>query len=86
MIFELNDAISKVAPIDGVRIGNKDDRNTWAIYFKPEATKEQREAAESALRSFSPSAKRPDPLTADVLAKILITKGVLSADDLNRKG
>jgi hypothetical protein len=86
MILELNDALEKVAPIDGVRIGRKDDRSTWDVYFRPEATKEERAAAKAVIESFDPTVIAESPLTVSGLVKILIDKGVLSADDLKRKG
>ena len=86
MIIELNEALEKVAPISGVRIGRRDDRTTWKVDFHPDATKAEREAAMSILDSFDPNIIAQEPLTASGLAKILIDKGVLSADDLKRKG
>ncbi len=47
--IQLHEAIEAVAPIDGISIGDWDDKSTWRIDFKPEATNEQRVAAESVL-------------------------------------
>lgn len=86
MILELSDALEKVAPISGVRIGRRDDRTTWTVDFRPDATKAEREAAMSIIASFDQNIVAQEPLTVSGLAKILIDKGVLSADDLKRKG
>lgn len=48
----VNAAVGVVAPIYGVSIGRKDDKATWRIDFKDEATPEQRAAAAEVLTSF----------------------------------
>lgn len=55
----LDQAIQAVAPIYGVSIGKRDDKTTWHIQFKPEATREQREAARATLQAFDPMAPAP---------------------------
>jgi hypothetical protein len=52
----LHKAISAVAPVVGVGIGDLDDRSTWRIDFAPEATTEQRVAGDAALAAFDPIA------------------------------
>ena len=49
---KLDAAIKAVCPIHGVSIGRKDDKQTWRIDFKDEATPEQREAAQSVVDNF----------------------------------
>ena len=49
---ELVRAISTVAPIRGLRVGDLNDRATWRIDFAPEATKDQKNAANAALAAF----------------------------------
>jgi len=44
--------IVAVAPIDGVGIGQIDDKSTWRIDFKEEATEEQRAAAQAIIDSY----------------------------------
>jgi hypothetical protein len=44
--------VAAVCPIDGVSIGEQDDRTTWRIDARPEATAQEREAAQAALASF----------------------------------
>lgn len=59
--FKIDVAISAVAPIHGVSIGNVDDKKTWRIDFKDEATPEQRAAAQAVIEAFDPvAAVRPD--------------------------
>ena len=42
-------------PIDGVSIKLPNDKATWRIDFKPEATPEQRAAAQQVLQDFDPA-------------------------------
>lgn len=49
---KLDKAIKTVCPIDGVSIGRKDDKSTWRIDFRPEATQTQRDAAQAILSAF----------------------------------
>lgn len=49
---DLNTAISAVCPIDGVSIGRWNDRATWRIDFKSEATPDQRAAAQTVINTF----------------------------------
>ena len=53
--LELHEKVSAAAPISGVSIGKKDDKATWRIDFKPEATPEQRAAAQQVLQEFDPA-------------------------------
>lgn len=48
----LHAAIAAHAPIDGVSIGRRNDKSTWRIDFKPEATDAQRAAARAMLEGF----------------------------------
>lgn len=47
-------AIAAVCPIHGVSIGRKDDKSTWRIDFKEEATPAQRAAAAQVVAQFAP--------------------------------
>ena len=49
---ELADKIAAVCPIDGVFVGRKDQRETWGIHFRAEATDSQRAAAKAILAAF----------------------------------
>lgn len=40
------------APIGGISIGNRNDKTTWQITFKPEATPAQRSAAQGVIDTF----------------------------------
>lgn len=53
---KLTAAIAAVCPTHGVSIGRKDDKQTWRIDFKNEATSEQRMAAQAVVASFDPVA------------------------------
>ena len=63
MINKLDAAIRAVCPIHGVSIGKKDDKSTWRIDFKDEATTEQRASAQAVIDAFDPvAAEQPTPL------------------------
>lgn len=48
----LNSMISAVCPISGISIGDWNNRLSWRIDFKIEATQQQKDAANAALASF----------------------------------
>lgn len=48
---KLHAAVAAKAPIYGVSIGKRDDKSTWVIHFKPEATEQQRTDAQEALEA-----------------------------------
>ncbi len=52
----LHDTIAAVCPIECVSVERWDDRSTWRVTVAPEATAEQRSAAETVMRTFDPSA------------------------------
>jgi hypothetical protein len=61
--LKLNDQIVAAGiPIDGVSIGKPNNKLTWRIDFKPEATKEQKIQAQQILADFDKS-KIPDPVS-----------------------
>lgn len=53
---KLHEALAAVCPIDGVSIGRKDDKATWRIDFKDEATDAQRAAAQAVKDGFDRAA------------------------------
>lgn len=54
-LSRLDQAVSAVAPIDGVSIGDINDRATWVVFFKPEATPGQVVAAQNVINTFDPT-------------------------------
>ena len=52
--------IAAVCPIHGDSIGRKDDKNTWRIDYKPEATQAQKDAALAALNGIDIAAAESD--------------------------
>lgn len=50
----LHIAVSAVAPIDGVSIGDRTNKATWTVSFKEIATPEQRVAAQQVIDAFDP--------------------------------
>ncbi len=51
-IVRLDTALKAVCPIYGVSVGDPQDKATWRIDFKPEATQGQREAAAQVMAAF----------------------------------
>jgi len=58
-IADLDADLKAVAPIHGVSVGNKEDKATWRIDFKPEATQAEKDAAASVLANFADINKEP---------------------------
>lgn len=48
----LHSAIQKVCPIIGVSIGDTGDKSTWRVDFAPNATADQKAAAEAAISAY----------------------------------
>ena len=63
---KLTEAIRLVCPIHGVSIVHADDRATWRIDFKDEATTEQRAAAQVVLAGFDIAAADAPPTQAEL--------------------
>lgn len=85
---KLHHALAKHAPIDGVSIGDENDKTTWRIDFKPSATEEQKAAARAALMSYEEKPEAP-PVTANDVLDILVQEGVIQkakADAVRAKG
>lgn len=49
---DVHAAVAAVCPIHGVSIGRWEDKSTWRIHFKEDATAEQRQAAKEVLQAF----------------------------------
>lgn len=54
-IDDLHNAITTIAPIEGISIGVWNDKTTWRIDFDPSATNDQIIAANIALQAFDPN-------------------------------
>jgi len=63
LVVQLHEAIAAVCPIVGVSVGDPDDKNTWSIDYAPEATQDEKDAADAVLAAF-------DPFTAWVTDKV----------------
>lgn len=48
----LDEQLKEVAPIYGVSIGKENDKSTWEINFKDEATESERDAAQVVIDNF----------------------------------
>lgn len=44
--------IRDIAPVDGISFGQRDDKSTWRIDFKPEATAQQRRDVQAVVDAF----------------------------------
>jgi hypothetical protein len=62
---KLDAAVRAVCPIHGVSIGRPDDKTTWRIDVRDEATAQQRGAAQTALNAFDPAVKTIAELRAE---------------------
>lgn len=62
----LSAEIAAVCPINGVSIGRWDDRATWQVDYKPEATPEQRGAAQTVINTFDVLTVEKKEIAADV--------------------
>lgn len=51
-IMKLDEAIKAAAPVTGVHVADPNDRTTWVIDFKPEATSQQKIDAQNILNAF----------------------------------
>jgi hypothetical protein len=97
LVATLHEAIAAVCPIGSVSIGEDTDKKTWRIDFAPEATQEQRAAAEAVVDGFDPAAPVPPVASLDervaaiemALAEAtaataaLLAKGVLTAAEIS---
>lgn len=54
-VLQLDRKIAAVCPIDGIRIDNPEDKSTWVIWFKAEATDAQKAAAHAVVAAFDTS-------------------------------
>lgn len=48
----LDEEIKKICPIDGISFGKLDNKATWQVHFRNEATFEQRQRAQSFIEDF----------------------------------
>lgn len=55
-ILKLHTQISAVCPIDGVSVGAVENKSTWSIQFRPEATEQEKAAADAVIDAFDLSA------------------------------
>ena len=65
----LSRQLSAVAPVDGVSIGDRADKSTWRIDFKPEATVQQRVDAQAVVAAFDVAAEEQKLLDAEQAKK-----------------
>jgi hypothetical protein len=73
----LHSAIEKVCPIVGLRIGKRDDKETWQIAFADETTKKQRAAAMTVLAAFDADAPDNLPASPSVAGDLAALKAAL---------
>ncbi len=64
-MLNLHDKISAICPIDGVSIGDPQNKSTWRVDYSQGATPQQIAAAQAVVAAFDPSA----PTSADVNAE-----------------
>lgn len=76
----LNRVLNEVCPIHGVSIGRKDDKATWRIDFKDEATAGQRADGRAALNAFDVAAH--DALEASEAVRTATVDAAIKADNV----
>jgi len=76
---KITEAVRAVCPIHGVSIGRKDDKATWRIDFKDEATPKQRADAKAVLDAFDVAAHDAEQAKAAHNSPILAQIEVLEA-------
>ena len=59
LIHLLDQQIKAVCPTHGVSVGRKEDKSTWRIDFKDEATQAEKDAAQLVVDNFDINAKDP---------------------------
>ena len=69
-IEALDQQLKAVCPIDGVSIGRWNNKDTWQIFFRPEATVSEQARAEVLLRAFDPATVPVPPSRADLKAQL----------------
>ena len=82
IVSVLDEKVRAVAPIDGVSIGHRDDKTTWRVDFRPEATRAQRDAAAAVLAAFDVATEQA---AADRLERqrVLVTSPAFVAEFLD---
>jgi hypothetical protein len=79
--LKLHEHLDKIAPIRSVKIVKVDDRSTWRIVFKDEATEQQKADAQAAMLIFAPPPDDPEDIESSVFGKreraILIAAALL---------
>lgn len=68
---KLSTALSAVAPVNGVSIGRRDDKSTWRIDFRSEATDEHKSAAQAVLAAFDVEAVTAAEVTTERDGRLL---------------
>lgn len=75
-LSKLHSAIAAVCPIHGVSVGDVNDKNTWVVSFKDEATSEQKAAAQSVINNMDTiNLSKAEKLTALETAATVFVKG-----------
>jgi len=80
-ITALHSGVEAVCPIFGISIGRWDDRSTWSIQFRPEATPEQQKAGMEILKNLDLSKVVAPPTAEEKVAAleariVVLEKGV----------
>lgn len=77
-IASLHEAVAAAAPIYGVKAGRANDRATWAIDFREEATDQERAAAQAAMDAWTEPAERR-MVPKGIIVERLIAAGKIEA-------
>ena len=77
--------LQTIAPVDGVMIGNEQDKSTWRIDYAESVTVNQKQAVSEFIAAFDPTAPIPDDVRAEAQRRMIILVNAKNSDDLNIK-
>lgn len=77
-------AVSAVAPIDGVSIGDFNDRSTWRIDFADNASPAEKAAAADVLATLDPLGPTADDVRAEASRRMQVMFGARDANHLSQ--
>lgn len=81
----LTEEIEKLAPIEGVSIGNLNDKTTWRVDYKNTVTQTQITNVNNFINNLDVTAPIPDDVRAEAQRRMIVLVNAKNSDDLNIK-
>ena len=81
----ISEEIEKLAPIDGISIGNLNDKTTWRVDYKNTATQAQITNVNNFINNLDITAPIPDDVRAEAQRRMIVLVNAKNSDDLNIK-